>query len=158
MRTARKPSAHATGAMTGLLQKSKIFQIFLTKNWIDGSGNLKKKESFSFLPGPGTMPPFIEVDRDANGRLSHVIFATQSIQESKIKELKAKQKLKAANEELTALLAAEKQHTAIIGSLSSVFFALYYIDLEKITFQEVISLDSLRSISGVNALLTDLQT
>ncbi|MCI5996403.1 MAG: hypothetical protein MRZ45_10760 [Blautia sp.] len=101
---------------------------------------------------------FIEVDRDANGRLSHVIFATQSIQESKIKELKAKQKLKAANEELTALLAAEKQHTAIIGSLSSVFFALYYIDLEKITFQEVISLDSLRSISGVNALLTDLQT
>lgn len=40
---------------------------------------------------------FIEVDRDANGRLSHVIFATQSIQESKIKELKAKQKLKAAN-------------------------------------------------------------
>ena len=52
------------------------------------------------------------------------------------------------NEELTTLLETEKQHTAIIGSLSSVFFALYYIDLERNTFQEIISVDSMHHIYG----------
>ncbi|MDY3918270.1 MAG: response regulator [Candidatus Limivivens sp.] len=85
---------------------------------------------------------FIEVDRDSDGRLSHVIFATQSIQDTKRKELEAQKKLQETNEELMALLKTEKQHTAIIGSLSSVFFALYYIDLEENSLQELISLDN----------------
>ena len=42
----------------------------------------------------------------------------------------------------------ENQYTAIIGSLSSVFFALYYIDLEENTFQELISLDNLHHMFG----------
>lgn len=91
---------------------------------------------------------FIEGDRDADGRLAHVIFATQSIHDSKVKELKAKKKLQETNEELTTLLAAEKQHTSIIGSLSSIFYALYYIDLEKNTFQELISLDGIHHVYG----------
>ena len=85
---------------------------------------------------------FIEVDRGSDGKLAHVIFATQSIQDTKIKELEAQKKLQETNRELTSLLAAEKQHTAIIGSLSSIFFALYYIDLEENSYQELISLDS----------------
>lgn len=89
---------------------------------------------------------FIEGDRDSKGNLLHVIFATQSIQNAKVKELETQKKLQEANKSLTELLKAERKHTAIIGSLSSVFFALYYIDLKENSFQEVISLDSLHHV------------
>ena len=91
---------------------------------------------------------FIEGDRDQEGRLVHVIFATQSVNESKIKELEAQEKLQETNKELAALLAAERQHTAIIDSLSNVFFALYYIDLEENSFQELITLDNMHHMFG----------
>ena len=42
----------------------------------------------------------------------------------------------------------EKQHTAIISSLSNVFFALYYIDLEENTFQELLTLDKIHHMLG----------
>ena len=91
---------------------------------------------------------FIECDRHPDGRLAHVIFTTQSIHESKIRELEAQEKLQETNENLTALLAAEKQHTSIISALSNVFFALYYIDLEENTFQKIISQDKLPHMLG----------
>ena len=91
---------------------------------------------------------FIEGDRDEDGRLSHVIFATQSINETKIGELEAQRKLQETNAELTALLAAEKQYTAVIGAMSNVYFALYYIDLEENTFQELVSLDKIHHTLG----------
>lgn len=91
---------------------------------------------------------FIEGDRDTEGKLQHVIFVTQSIQNAKIKELEAQEALKKANEELTELLDAEKKNTAIIGSLSSIFFALYFINLEDNSFQEIISLDNLHHVYG----------
>ena len=89
---------------------------------------------------------FIESDRDKEGRLSHVIFATQSIHESKVRELEAQEKLQKTNDELAGLLKAEKQHTAIISALSNIFFALYFIDLEKNSFQELIQVDSLHHV------------
>ena len=67
---------------------------------------------------------FIEADRDASGRLAHVIFTTQSIHEAKLRELEAQHRLRQTNDELTALLAAERQHTAIIGALSNIYCAL----------------------------------
>ena len=91
---------------------------------------------------------FIEGDRSDDGRLSHVIFATQSINETKIRELEAQQKLQETNAELTALLAAEKQYTAVIGAMSNVYFALYYINLEENTFQELVSLDKIHHTLG----------
>ena len=86
---------------------------------------------------------FIEGERDSEGNLTHVIFATQSIHDTKVKELEYNKRLQEKNEELTALLEVEKKHTAIIDSLSSIFFALYYIDLEEYTFQELISFDGI---------------
>ena len=50
-------------------------------------------------------------------------------------------RLRETNSELTRLLEAEKQHTVIIDSLGSVFFALYYIDLEENSFQGIFSVD-----------------
>ena len=91
---------------------------------------------------------FIECDRDASGRLAHVIFTTQSIHDAKVRELEAQKKLQETNEELTALLAAEKQYTAVIGAMSNVYFALYYIDLEENTFQELVSLDKIHHTLG----------
>ena len=91
---------------------------------------------------------FIEGDRDDDGRLSHVIFATQSINEIKIRELEAQQRLQETNEELTALLEAVKQYTAVIGAMSNVYFALYYIALEENTFQELVSLDKIHHTLG----------
>ena len=91
---------------------------------------------------------FIECNRDSNGRLTHVIFATQSIHDTKIRELKAQKELEKTNRELESLLETEKKHTSIIGSLSSVFFALYYIDIDENSFQEIISLDSIHHIYG----------
>ena len=41
-----------------------------------------------------------------------------------------------------------EQHIAIIGALSNVYFALYYIDLEENSFQELVSLDKLHHILG----------
>ena len=82
---------------------------------------------------------FIEGDRTPDGRLSHVIFVSQTIHKSKVKELETQKYLQKTNAVLTELLAAEKQHTAIIGSLSNVFFALYYIDFEDNSLQEIFS-------------------
>ncbi|MDY3249007.1 MAG: ATP-binding protein [Candidatus Choladocola sp.] len=64
------------------------------------------------------------------------------------KMVEAQKKLQETNAELTTLLENEKKHTAIIGSLSSVFFALFYIDLEENSFQEIISLDSINHVYG----------
>ena len=89
-----------------------------------------------------TQCSFIECDRDADGDLRHVLFTTQTIHEAKIRELEAQRKEREANQELAALLESERQHTAIIGSLSSIFYGLYYVDLVKNTVQEVICLDS----------------
>ncbi|MDD5954167.1 MAG: GAF domain-containing protein, partial [Firmicutes bacterium] len=57
-------------------------------------------------------------------------------------------KLYEANENLTTLLAEEKQYTAIIGALSNVYFGLFYIDLEKNTFQELFSVDKIHHTLG----------
>ena len=89
---------------------------------------------------------FIECDRDSTGRLRHVIFATQSLQESKIKEIEAQKKLQKTNTELKELLETEKKHTAIIGSLSSIFFATFYVELEEELLQELISLDNVHHV------------
>lgn len=89
-----------------------------------------------------TQCSFIECDRDTDGHLSHVLFTTQTIHEAKIREAEAQRKAQQANQELTDLLESERQHTAIIGSLSSIFYALYYVDLLNNTVQEIISLDS----------------
>lgn len=91
---------------------------------------------------------FIEGDRDSSGRLANVIFATQNINGTKRSELEAKKKLQETNKELTALLAAEKKHTSIIGALSNVFFGLYYIDLEENSFKEIISVDKIHHVLG----------
>ncbi|MDO4482295.1 MAG: hypothetical protein Q4C14_06170 [Bacillota bacterium] len=91
---------------------------------------------------------FIEGDRDASGRLAHVLFVTQSINEVKAGELAEQKKLYETNENLTTLLAEEKEYTAIIGAMSSVYFGLYYIDLEKNTFQELFSRDKIHHTLG----------
>ena len=93
-----------------------------------------------------TQCSFIEGSRDEAGRLTHVIFTTESIHKAKIRELEAQKELQQTNQELKALLESERQHTAIIGSLSSIFYALYYVDLERNTVQEVISLDSVHHV------------
>ena len=90
---------------------------------------------------------FIEVDRD-HGQLAHVVFATQTIHEFKTKELNTTKKLQETNTELSELLEAEKKHTAIIYSLSSVFFSLYYINVEENTFQGIFSRDGLTKTLG----------
>lgn len=90
---------------------------------------------------------FIEVDRD-KGQLAHVVFATQTIHEFKTKELNTTKKLQETNTELSELLEAEKKHTAIIYSLSSVFFSLYYINVEENTFQGIFSRDGLTKTLG----------
>lgn len=91
---------------------------------------------------------FIVSKRGEDDCLTHVLFTTQSIHDVKIRELNAKRALEETNRELSALLEVEKQHTSIIGSLSSIFFALYYIDLEQNSFQEIISLDSMHHVFG----------
>ena len=91
---------------------------------------------------------FIEGDRDEEGKLSHVIFTTQSIHETKVKELEAQEKLLETNRELSTILAAEQQHTAIISSLGNVFSAIYYINLEEKTLQDVRSLSNSHHMLG----------
>ena len=77
-----------------------------------------------------TQCSFIEGQRDEEGKLKNVIFVTQSIHESKVKEIEINQQLKRSNEELSDLLAQEKQHTAVINALSDSYFALYVVDIE----------------------------
>lgn len=52
------------------------------------------------------------------------------------------------NADLTVLLETEKKHTAIINSLSSIFFALYYVDIEENVFQEIFSPDGIKYTYG----------
>lgn len=44
---------------------------------------------------------FIEGDRDESGKISHIIFTTQTIHIAKAKELEAQNQLQKANSELT---------------------------------------------------------
>ncbi|MGN0905721.1 MAG: hybrid sensor histidine kinase/response regulator, partial [Bullifex sp.] len=85
---------------------------------------------------------FIENIRDDEGRLVSVIFATKSIQQDKRKELDYQAQLEEKNRELQRLLETEKHNTDIIGSLSNIFYRLYYIDLNTMKCQEVISVDT----------------
>ena len=64
------------------------------------------------------------------------------------KGLADQKKLHETNENLTTLLAEEKQYTAIIGAMSNVYFGPYYIDIERNTFQELISLDKIHHTLG----------
>ena len=91
---------------------------------------------------------FIEGDRDASGRLAHVIFTTQSIHDVKVRELEARRRLQETNENLEALLSAEKQNSAIISALSNVYFALYYLDLDNDVCQTIISDESHGHVLG----------
>lgn len=84
---------------------------------------------------------FIEGGRDSSGRLAQAVFVTRTIHDTKLKELEAAKQLRETNSELKRLLEAERQHTVIIDSLGSVFFALYYIDLEENSFQGIFSVD-----------------
>ena len=74
--------------------------------------------------------------------------STQSIREAKLRELEAQRRLRQTNDELTALLAAERQHTAIIGALSNIYSALYCINLEENTLQRLVSVDGLEHVLG----------
>ncbi|MDO4479267.1 MAG: ATP-binding protein [Lachnospiraceae bacterium] len=58
---------------------------------------------------------FIEAGRDENGALSHVIFATQSIQEAKVRELDNKEKLEKA---LAATEIANRAKTRFLFNMS----------------------------------------
>ncbi|MDO4501365.1 MAG: PAS domain-containing sensor histidine kinase [Erysipelotrichaceae bacterium] len=82
---------------------------------------------------------FIESERDADGRLAHVIFTTQSIHDNKIKELEAQEELKRSNEEYIKLLKEERQHSEIIGALANIFSTMYYADLREKIVQRIIS-------------------
>ena len=88
---------------------------------------------------------------ESSGSLDkNLAFKTEEDDRKRLQEVMeegdAWRKLQEANDELGALLEDEKKHTAIIGSLSSVFFALFYIDLEENSFQEIISLDSIHHV------------
>ena len=98
---------------------------------------------------------FIEGDRDASGRLAHVIFTTQSIHDVKVRELEAQRRLQETNENLEASLSAEKQNTAIISALSNVYFALYYLDLDNDVCQTIISDKSHGHVLGARGSARD---
>ena len=68
-----------------------------------------------------TQCSFIEGARDADGRLAHVIFATQSIHDAKARELEVQRKLRQTNEELTALLAVDRMFGCEDGYYDIVF-------------------------------------
>jgi signal transduction histidine kinase/DNA-binding response OmpR family regulator len=64
----------------------------------------------------------------------------------------------AMSEELTAMLDAEKEHTAIIGGLSSIYFAIYQLDFEELTFQELFTKENIHATLGVKGDARDALT
>ena len=92
---------------------------------------------------------FIEGDRDAGGRLSHVIFTTKSIHDVKVRELEAQQKL--------------KEESAISTALSREYSSLFKIDAKTrkmtlyrtdgISFDPVI-LDKLLALGDFEQILS----
>lgn len=91
---------------------------------------------------------FIEEKRDEEGNLISVIFATQTVNEEKIRQLTETRQLKQSNASLMDLLAQEKQYTSITGVLSNVYYSLYYIDLDNHTFQEIVSHGRMHHLLG----------
>ncbi|MGM9539315.1 ATP-binding response regulator [Anaerovibrio sp.] len=64
---------------------------------------------------------FIECDRDSDGRLWHVIFATESVNAAKKQELEAQRRIREANDELTRILEYQKvQQEKLAAALSDV--------------------------------------
>ncbi len=75
-----------------------------------------------------TQCSFIECDRNSEGKLTHVIFATQSIQESKIKEIEAKKELETALEKVEEMNRILNEDMAIGRVLSNEYHSLFKID------------------------------
>lgn len=75
-----------------------------------------------------TQCSFIECDRNPEGKLTHVIFATQSIQETKIKEIEGKKKLENALDKVEKINKILNEEMAIGRVLSSEYHSLFKIN------------------------------
>ncbi|MDO4961205.1 MAG: response regulator [Eubacteriales bacterium] len=86
------------------------------------------------LGGGWLQANFIEVSRDALGRLERVVFAVRTINDEKTKELRAQELL--------------RQRMEIINSLSEIYAAMYLIDLDADSFSELYTVDHARDVVG----------
>lgn len=71
---------------------------------------------------------FIKVSSESGSTLTHVIFATQSIYDVKLKELETKKKLKDALEEVKKSNIELQKEMAVSGALSQEYHSLFTID------------------------------
>lgn len=110
----------------------------------DQSGNVSWTECF-----------FIEGQKDQKGELTHIVFAAKSVNESKIKELEIKKDLEEKNSELVELVDEKNKNLSILGALSNIFKALYYLNINENTVQEVFSIDNLHHKLGKESNLKE---
>lgn len=71
---------------------------------------------------------FIKVSRESDTKLTHVLFVTQSINDTKLKELEAKKKIEDALAEAKKSNIELQKEIAISGALSQEYHSLYKID------------------------------
>lgn len=69
--------------------------------------------------------------------------------------LAGNEELIAISDDLQRMLESEKSHTAIIEGLSSIYFGLYFIDVEKDYFEEITSVDEIRELIGKTGVASE---
>ena len=86
-----------------------------------------------FIPPYWAQCSFIECDRTPEGRLSHVVFVTQTIHESKVKELSQQKKIEYALSTVEKINMALQDETEIAGALSRDYPDVVLLDLANDT-------------------------
>jgi len=87
-------------------------------------------QQFESYANEWTEGAFLVTDRYENGNVKHLIWCTRNIDESKQKEL-------SYEKSLSDIIEAQKQSLNIVSSLSEIYVAVYYVDIQKETFQEI---------------------
>jgi hypothetical protein len=109
---------------------------------------------------------------DADGNLEQVLGLVEDVTDVVQKEIANNRKMECLNEqlrrnleeqqtlssELAAMLGTEKEHTAIISGLSSIYFAIYQLDFVESTFQELFTKNNIHATLGAKGNARDALT
>ncbi len=106
--------------------------------------------------GKWTLSAIVPQNTDAQGNVTSVIIANRDITDLRNWEQEQKKSLEQVLSGTRELLEREKKNTEIISAISSIYWAIYVIDLQKDTYEEVNGGNVLSLLVGKNGRASEL--
>ncbi len=106
--------------------------------------------------GKWTLSAIVPQNTDAQGNVTSVIIANRDITDLRNWEQEQKKSLEQVLSGTRELLEREKKNTEIISAISSIYWAIYVIDLQKDSYEEVNGGNVLSLLVGKNGRASEL--